>query len=123
MDPNLVQMILGVSTILFGSGGLAAWLHQRKSRRSGMPADEGEARQVVPQSEWLTKQVDSFLVDLRREQAEMRKRLDKQDDRIAHQERERELDAEHIDALEQHIWLQKPPPPPARTRNQRRSAE
>lgn len=123
MDATTFQIIGSIIVALIGGGGVAAYRKQRHTHANGLPDDEGEARQVAPAADWLTRQVDSLLAASREEMQELRKRQDAQDKRIAFQERERELDAEHIDALEQHIWLQLPPPPPARTRLQRRDAE
>lgn len=116
MDATTFQIIGSIIVALIGGGGVAAYRKQRHTHANGLPDDEGEARQVAPAADWLTKQVDSLLAASREEMQELRRRQD-------FQERERELDAEFIDDLQLHIWKGLPPPPPTRKRLQRRDPE
>jgi hypothetical protein len=53
---------------------------------------------------------------LQTELANVRAEATKVEVRVLFLEKQRELDLEHIDALEHHIWQQLPPPPPMRRR-------
>lgn len=116
MDAQTFQVIATIIAALIGSGGVVAWRKQRRQSDAGMPSDEGEARQIAPAAEWLTDyykaELDALKGDLKKELSEVRNRVKWLED-------ERELDAEHIDNLEAHIWQQLPPPPPPRRRQPR----
>lgn len=118
MDAATFQVIAAILTAVIGSGGVVAWRKQRRQSASGMPADEGEARQIAPATELFNVQ----MTEIENLRNESRGRLAQVESRVAWLEGERELDQEFIDDLEEHIWKQLPPPPPKRRRQPRKDA-
>jgi hypothetical protein len=118
MDATVFQVIATIIVGLVGSGGVVAWRKQRRQSDAGMPSDESEARQIAPAAEWLT---DYYKAELEALKGDLKSELKGVRDRVKWLEDERELDAEHIDALEAHIWQQLPPPPPPRRRQPRKA--
>lgn len=111
-----------LGTILVGliaaGGGGKAWVESRKAKKAGMPADEQTARATVPAADWLTDhyrhEVESMRADMRSELTQTRMEL-VDEKHITHELREQLHKAyDTIAAMEKHIWLRKPPPPPAR---------
>lgn len=101
MDPYQIATV--AVTLLFGTQGVASFIKARRSKRTGaLPADEQDARQAAALPDWA-----GFNAYWKKEIRDLQNRFDDL-------ERQRNEDAEHIDALEEHIWLQKPPPPPQR---------
>lgn len=133
MDPALIQIILGTLLGTGGLGGTIAAIRGIKARKADtVPAVESEARAQVADSD-VTKYFQSELKQLRADRAAELKQL--RADRAAettkfeaqivrlkddvimlrnHVVVQATEDAEHIDALEQHIWLRLGPPPPQR---------
>jgi hypothetical protein len=97
------QLILG---LLLGAGGLTGFLNAvaaLRNRKAGTPGTETEARVEADEkdfAEYLRREV-------RRERADGDRRVDNV---------QRRLDSAevYIEALEQHIWMKYPPPPPVR---------
>ena len=124
-----LQVVGGVLIAAITTAGTLAAKRQKRSKRNGLPGNESEAREMAPSAplmkqnagelqslrDELKQQADELALRTAAELADLKKR-------VSTQEGERELDAQHIDALEQHIWLQKPPPPPSRLRAQRSEA-
>ena len=111
-----------VGTIIVGliaaGGGGKAWVESRKAKKAGMPADEQVARATAPAADWLTdhyrQEVEALRADMRSELTQTRLELS-EERALAEQLREKlHKSYEDIAKMEQHIWLRKPPPPPAR---------
>jgi leucyl-tRNA synthetase len=114
MDPSTVQIILGA---LLGSGGLAGLItavKARRSRKKGVPGDETTAKRTADWDAlnryWATE-INTLRNERERDVSDLKKQLENQ--RMAAR-RSAKADAEFIDALEEHIWLQRPAPPPKR---------
>jgi hypothetical protein len=114
MDYNRTLEII-LTSILGGGGivGLLNWAKARKSKKRGVSANERVAVSQAatppiplgtPDWEALTRYWQKELAQVREEFRKYR----------ANAERQRRLDQAQIDALEAHIWQQKPPPPPDR---------
>lgn len=120
------QVILGAILGTGGIGGVIAALHARKSKKAGVPADENEAHAVIAATaipapatappmpavgpEWsrFNKYWLNEITSLKAEVIALRAEVAKCQEAAAKQARD---DAEHIDALEEQIWLGLPPPP------------
>lgn len=100
------QIATLVVAVLFGGQGIHSWLKQREARKGGLPPTEGEAWK-----DYLTDYYQKELDVLRGNQSRELDSVKRENTRLRKQH---ELDAEHIDELEAHIWQGKPPPPPRR---------
>lgn len=119
MDAAQIQALL---TGILGTGGIGtvlALLAGRRSRKAGVPGEEGAAKVAVSTPDWtaLTEYYKLELEAVRKEAAEdlAELRAELGATRIQFLAKSK-ADEDRIDELEEHIWLGKPPPPPARKR-------
>lgn len=119
-----------IAAIIAGLIGVWSAHTARKSRASGQPADEGDAKQAAPAVAWLTGYYQTELKTLRRELEGVRQesrqetaalKADMQAE-VRRLEEDRQIDADWIAALQKQIWTGQAPPPverPIRNRSEK----
>jgi uncharacterized protein HemX len=93
-EAGIIALAVAITGLIGGSGGLVAWLSQRAEKQKNY-VDQALAG------------LDAAL----KQEKESRKELTARVDTL---EAEREKDSRWIAALRDHIYRQKPPPPPDR---------
>lgn len=115
-----------IAAIVAGLIGVWSAHTARRSKASGQPADEGDAKQAAPAVAWLTGYYQTELKTLRREMEAARTEARQEtaalkaemQAEVRRLEEDSKIDAEWIAALQRQIWTGQAPPPVERpTRN------
>lgn len=108
-DAVIIAALTTIAAIFTGAG--AAFFQMLKSRRAGVQNEHVQAEVAPPEPMATAPSSDEgfgrLVETLFATQDRTLRRLD-------HMEAWNVTLGDHVDVLENHIWLQKPPPPPAR---------
>lgn len=125
MEPTWWTVLIGLATLLVGSGGVLGWKRFKETKDS--PSAESSARlQVAPElvPDWkelaqgfqkdLEKVRSDMMQELEERRQELVDELEKTNKEVARLRRLLLQDDRYIAILINHIWAGKPPPPPSR---------
>lgn len=108
----MTEIILAIITVVgvIGAGAGKDIVQLLRSRRAGVTNPDAQAHS--PEIQVPPSPVGGFerLIE------KIERRSDRLERRLDHMEEWNIIQGDHIDVLENHIWLGKPPPPPARPR-------
>lgn len=113
-----MEWIIPILSLLLGSGGVWALLAARATAKATETAAQTKAAPAAQQA--TTADWTALMGFWQAELASLRESANRLEVRVLYLEHQREDDLDHIDALEQHIWAQLPPPPPSRRQGLRK---
>lgn len=111
-----MEWLVPVLCALLTGTGIWAFLAARATAKATREAAAITAAPAVQQA--TTADWNTLMTYWQTEMAQLRASANSLEVRVQFLERQREDDLQHIEDLEQHIWHQLPPPPPARRKPQ-----